>query len=70
VAGRKIIADIATQFDTSRGKKKLLRYVQSHDYAIDLKTEIMADHFHEQVLGLNKFGGLARLRHYKVEGLH
>jgi len=36
------------------------RYVESHDYAIRLKAEIMVDHFHEQVLGLNKIGGQAR----------
>lgn len=29
---------------------KLRRYVESHDHAIRLKTEIMVDHFHEQVL--------------------
>jgi type I restriction enzyme R subunit len=48
------------EFDTKRAKKKLRRYVESHDHAIRLKAEIMVDHFHEQVLGLRKIGGQAR----------
>jgi len=48
------------EFDTKRAKKKLRRYVESHDHAIRMKAEIMVDHFHEQVLALNKIGGQAR----------
>ncbi|MFZ2493482.1 MAG: type I restriction endonuclease subunit R [Thermoanaerobaculia bacterium] len=48
------------EFDTKRAKKKLRRYVESHDHAIQLKAEIMVDHFHEQVIALNKIGGKAR----------
>jgi type I restriction enzyme R subunit len=48
------------EFDTRRARKKLRRYVESHDHAIRLKAEIMVDHFHEQVLSLNKIGGKAR----------
>lgn len=48
------------EFDTKRARKKLRRYVESHDHAIRLKAEIMVDHFHEQVLALNKIGGEAR----------
>ncbi len=48
------------EFDTKRARKKLRRYVESHDHAIRLKAEIMVDHFHEQVAGLNKIGGQAR----------
>jgi type I restriction enzyme, R subunit len=48
------------EFDTKRAKKKLRKYVENHDYAIQLKSEIMVDHFHEQVLALNKIGGQAR----------
>jgi len=48
------------EFDTKRARKKLRRYVESHDHAIRLKAEIMVDHFHEQVLGLGKIGGQAR----------
>ena len=48
------------EFDTKKAKKKLRRYVESHDHAIHLKAEIMLDHFHEQVAGLHKIGGQAR----------
>ena len=48
------------EFDVKRAQKKLRRYVEGHDYAIRLKAEIMVDHFHEQVIGLNKIGGQAR----------
>ncbi len=48
------------EFDTKRAQKKLRRYVESHDHAIRLKAEIMVDHFHNQVLALNKIGGQAR----------
>lgn len=48
------------EFDVKRAKKKLRRYVESHNYAIQLKAEIMLDHFHEQVIALNKIGGKAR----------
>ena len=53
-------ADADPEFDTKRATKKLRRYVESHDHAIRLKAEIMVDHFHEQVLALNKIGGQAR----------
>jgi type I restriction enzyme R subunit len=48
------------EFDTKRATKKLRRYVESNDHAIRLKAEIMVDHFHGQVLALNKIGGQAR----------
>jgi type I restriction enzyme, R subunit len=48
------------EFDSKRAKKKLRRYVESHDHVIRLKAEIMVDHFHEQVIALNKIGGQAR----------
>jgi type I restriction enzyme R subunit len=48
------------EFDTKRATKKLRRYVESHDYAIRLKAEIMVDHFHDQVLAAGKIGGPAR----------
>lgn len=48
------------EFDTKKAKKKLRRYVESHDHAIRLKAEIMVDHFHEQVLAAGKIGGKAR----------
>ena len=52
--------DADPEFDTKRAHRKLRRYVESNDHAIRLKAEIMVDHFHEQVSGLNKIGGEAR----------
>ena len=48
------------EFDTSKAKKKLRRYVESHDHAIRQKAEIIVDHFHEQVIARRKVGGQAR----------
>lgn len=48
------------EFDKNKAQKKLHRYVESHEHAIRLKTEIMVDHFHNQVLAKNKIGGRAR----------
>ena len=48
------------EFDIKRAGKKLRRYVEDNDHAIRLKAEIMVDHFHEQVAGLQKIGGQAR----------
>ncbi len=48
------------EFDTKRAQKKLRKYVESHEHAIRLKAEIMVDHFHDQVMALNKIGGKAR----------
>jgi hypothetical protein len=46
---------MTTRSSTPRGrKKKLRRYVESHDHAIRLKAEIMVDHFHEQVMAAGK----------------
>lgn len=52
--------EVDPEFDTKRATKKLRRYVESNDHAIRIKAEIMVDHFHEQVLALNKVGGQAR----------
>ena len=48
------------EFDTKRAGKKLRRYVEDNDHAISKKAEIIVDHFHEHVLGLQKIGGQAR----------
>ncbi len=48
------------EFDTKRAGQKLRRYVEDHEHAIRQKAEIMVDHFHEQVSGLQKIGGQAR----------
>lgn len=48
------------EFDTKKASKKLRHYVESHDYAIRTKAEIMVDHFHDQVIARRKIGGRAR----------
>lgn len=48
------------EYDTKKASKKLRRYVESHDYAIRRKAEIMVDHFHDQVIARRKIGGRAR----------
>ena len=47
-------------FDKKRAKKKLRKYVESHDHAIGNKAEIMVDHFLEQVIAKRLIGGEAR----------
>lgn len=47
-------------FDAGKAQKKLRRYVEAHEHAIGEKAEIMADHFHAQVIGHRKIGGQAR----------
>ena len=48
------------EFDVKKARKKLRRYVEGHKHAIDLKAEIMVDHFHEQVVAQRKIDGKAR----------
>jgi len=48
------------EFDVKKAQKKLRRFVEGHEYAIQLKAEIMVDHFHEQVIAKGKIGGQAR----------
>ena len=45
---------------TKAGQLQLRRYVEGHDHAIRLKSEIVVDHFHTQVLSHGKIGGRAR----------
>ncbi|MGG4195687.1 type I restriction endonuclease subunit R [Paenibacillus jamilae] len=55
----KIIED-DPMFDKKKSQKKLRKYVESNERAIELKSEIMIDHFHEQVIAKGKIGGQAR----------
>ena len=48
------------EYDVKKARKKLRIYVESHSKAIRDKSEIMVDHFLEQVIGQNKIGGQAR----------
>lgn len=47
-------------FDKNKAQKKLRKYVESRENAIELKAEIMMDHFHDQVIAKGKIGGQAR----------
>ncbi|MDW7672001.1 MAG: type I restriction endonuclease [Bacillota bacterium] len=47
-------------FDKKKAQKKLRKYVESNEYAIDKKADIMVTHFHEQVIAKGKVGGQAR----------
>lgn len=47
-------------YDTKKARKKLRRFVEGHQYAVEKKAEIMVDHFHDQVLARQKIGGQAR----------
>jgi len=48
------------EFDAKKAKKKLRRYVESHDHAIRQKSEIIVDHFHDNVIARRKIAGQAR----------
>ena len=48
------------EYDASKARKKLRRYVESHDHAVRTKAEIMVEHFHDNVLARRKLGGEAR----------
>jgi type I restriction enzyme R subunit len=48
------------EFDVRKAQRKLRRYVESHDHALQTKAEIMIDHFYDHVLGTRKIGGQAR----------
>lgn len=48
------------EYDIKKARKKLRVYVESHSKAIRDKSEIMVDHFLEQVIGHHKIGGQAR----------
>lgn len=47
-------------FDKKKAQKKLRKYVESNETAIEIKAEIMMDHFHDQVIAKGKIGGQAR----------
>ena len=48
------------EFDVKKAQKKLHRFVEGSDHAVELKAQIMVDHFHDQVLAQNRIGGAAR----------
>ena len=48
------------EYDAKRAQRKLKSYVEGNEHAIRRKAEIMADHFHDQVIAKQKIGGQAR----------
>jgi len=55
----KTVAD-DPEFDTRKAQKKLRRYVESHQYAVRQKAEIIVEHFHTNVIARCLIGGQAR----------
>ena len=47
-------------FDRKRAQKKLRLFVESNEYAIKQKAEIIVEHFHSDVISKGKIGGRAR----------
>lgn len=54
------VVDDDPMFDKKKARKKLRKYVESHDHAVGLKAEIIVDHFNEFVIAPRKIGGEAR----------
>ena len=48
------------EFDANRAKKKLRAYVEGHQRAIEIKAEIIVEHFLDNVIAPGKIGGQAR----------
>jgi type I restriction enzyme R subunit len=48
------------EFDTRKALKKLRKFVESNEIAIERKAEIMIDHFNDHVYRAKKIGGQAR----------
>lgn len=47
-------------FDSKKAQKKLRNFVESNEYAIGQKADIIVDHFHDQVINKGKINGQAR----------
>ncbi len=47
-------------FDKKKAQKKLRKFVESEEYPINHKAEMMVEHFHSQVIAKGKIGGKAR----------
>jgi len=47
-------------YDKKKAEKKLTAYVESHEYAIKLKTQLIVDHFMDNVISRKKVNGLAK----------
>jgi type I restriction enzyme R subunit len=47
-------------FDKKKAQKKLRKFVESNEYAINQKADIIVEHFHDHVIAKGKIGGQAR----------
>lgn len=47
-------------YDKNKAQKKLKLFVESHIHSIGIKTQLMVDHFMENVIGKAKINGLAK----------
>lgn len=47
-------------YDKNKAQKKLKLFVESHIHSIGIKTQLMVDHFMENVVGKAKINGLAK----------
>lgn len=58
----KLVKSVADdpEFDAKKAAKKLRSYVEGHPHAIQVKAEIMVDHFLDHVVRPRKIGGKAR----------
>jgi len=52
--------DTDPEYDVKRAKKKLRRYVEGHEHAVEVKAEIMVDHFLEQIVARRLMRGESR----------
>lgn len=48
------------EVDAKKARKKMKKFVESHDHAIRMKAEIMVDHFHDEVIAKRKINGKAK----------
>ncbi|MCH7226181.1 type I restriction endonuclease subunit R [Haloferula sp. A504] len=48
------------EVDARKARKKLKKFVESHEHAIRMKAEIMVDHFHDEVIAKRKINGKAK----------
>lgn len=55
----KTVAD-DPEFDAKRASKKLRAYVEGNQHAISQKSQLMVEHFFDQVIAKQKIGGQAR----------
>lgn len=48
------------EVDAKKARKKMKKFVESHEHAIRMKAEIIVDHFHDEVIAKRKINGKAK----------